>query len=68
MSNCTRQARLDEAIEAAKEQIGCRMRCGTCICESCPRDCDECEKRGVTPRGKDCLYEGYGSYRKEEQG
>lgn len=46
---------------------GMGMECGRCICEDCPRDCEECEERGVQAKDAFCLYEGDGKYRKEEK-
>ena len=34
------------------------MRCGTCVCNECPRDCTICRVvYGIAPRSTDCLYD-----------
>ena len=65
MSNYARQEKLDDFKSGL---CSMQMECGHCICEDCPRDCAECEERGVQPNDSACLHEGDGKYRKEEQG
>lgn len=70
MSNYARQEKLDDFKSGLCDF---RMQCGMCICEVCPRDCEDCRVgRGIEPQESGCLYEGFGRdgqnrYRKEEQ-
>lgn len=62
MSNYARQEELDDF----KSRVcSMQMRCRSCICKDCPRDCEECDERGIQAGTPGCLHEGDGRYRKE---
>ena len=61
MSN---SARLEELDDFKSRLCDMQMRCRGCICKDCPRDCKECEERGIEARSPQCLCEG-DNYRKE---
>ena len=73
MSSIKINQRLDDFREELCARVGCYMYCEMCICEECPRDCEDCRVGlGVEPREEGCLFNGTNrcgenQYREEEQ-
>lgn len=64
MSNYARQEKLDDFKSGL---CSMQMRCGSCICKDCPRDCEECDEREIQAGTPWCLFKADGKYRKEKK-